>query len=202
MRSAIPTSLLALSLCFAGNSPASAECDSSESILIHPPYTAETVSREHPAGHERALGDRLGRDFMVVALAGSERPWPHSYRGDGTENEHWYGWHEAVLAPIDGLVEAVHVNPETNRPGHFGEPPASSIRLRRDDGTRVMIAHVRDISVEEDQSVTAGEPVAYTGNDGHSFAPHVHIGAWRGSCPLQIQVDLEILGRELEPFVP
>ena len=194
VRSALIASILALVQTASGESPGS--------LLIHPPYAAETMSREHPAGHERALGDRLGRDFMVIRLAGQDHPWPHPYRSDGSRNRDWFGWHLPVLAPIDGIVERVHVNPALNRPGRFGQPPASQIRLRRDDGTRVLIAHVRAIGVAEGEKVRAGQPLALTGNDGHAFAPHIHIGAWRDGQPLQIRVDLEALGELVEPFGP
>lgn len=170
-----------------------------EPLRIHPPYDTEFTSREHPAGHEDTLGDRLGRDFIAIRLATRERPWPHAYQGSGQSNEDWYGWRQPVLSPVSGTVTGINRNPNTNRPGRFGEPPASHIRLRMSDGTRVTVAHVREIEVEEGQTVNAGDRLARTGNNGHSFAPHIHIGAWRDDKPRQITVDLQALGELVDP---
>ena len=50
-------------------------------------------------------------------------------------------------------------------------------------------------------TVRAGQEVARIGNNGSSFHPHVHVGAFLGdlmsddAVPLQIQMDLEAMGR-------
>ena len=47
----------------------------------------------------------------------------------------------------------------------------------------------------------AGDPVARIGNNGSSFHPHVHVGAFRGdmmsedAVPLQVRMDLAAMGR-------
>lgn len=165
-----------------------------ESIVIHPPFENLFFTSEHPAGAEDQLGDRLGRDFSVMSFSGEERPLPEAYRGDGMSNEDWFGWREPVLAPVGGVVEEIYINETTNRPGEIGEPPASSITIGTEDGTRVLIAHVREVQVEEGDRVNRGEFIARVGNNGISFSPHIHIGAWKDDTPLQIQVDLKRLG--------
>lgn len=165
-----------------------------ESIVIHPPFENLFFSGEHPAGSEEHLGDRLGRDFSVMSFSEGDRRLPEAYKGDGMSNEDWFSWREPVLAPVEGVVEEMHINETTNRPGEIGEPPASSITIRTEDGTRVRIAHVREIVVEEGDRISRGEFIARVGNNGISFAPHIHIGAWKDETPLQIQVDLKRLG--------
>ena len=69
-----------------------------------------------------------------------------------------------------------------------------------EDSITVGYAHVREIEVEEGDTVGRGDVVGKVGNNGTSRAPHVHIGAWAGEPdllgaeseaePLQVQVDL------------
>ena len=52
----------------------------------------------------------------------------------------------------------------------------------------------------------AGDPVARIGNNGSSFHPHVHVGAFRGdmmsedAVPLQVRMDLAAMGRVTPPW--
>lgn len=169
-----------------------------ESVVIHPIFERPFVSFEHPAGDEEALGDKLGRDFMVVSLSNREKPFPIAYRDEGKRNKDWIGWREKVLAPIGGVIEEIHVNPKTNTPGNFGKPPAGSVTIGREDGVHIVVAHLREIRVEAGEQLSAGDVIGRVGNNGHSFNPHIHLGAWKQDKPLQIQVNLEILGRLIE----
>ena len=73
--------------------------------------------------------------------------------------------------------------------GFMGKGRSASITFRDENGVHFVLAHVRDIAVEEGQQVMAGDPVAKFGNNGYSRSPHVHIGAWKGEQPLQIRWD-------------
>jgi murein DD-endopeptidase MepM/ murein hydrolase activator NlpD len=117
------------------------------------------------------------------------------YRTTGKSNADWYGWDADLLAPFDGVVKKVAINPVVNAPGHLGKPPASIIVFERADGTDVLYAHVRDVKVKAGDRVTAGEVVAIVGNNGMARAPHTHVGAWRGDKPLQIRWDLRAMGK-------
>lgn len=165
-----------------------------EAVTIHRPYTGFFSCSEHYAGELPYLGDNLGSDCTVIsALAPGEDEdgwFARPYRTDGKRNEDWYGWGVPVLAPFDGKIEEVHVNPLTNTPGTINPKPASRIVFSRDDGTRVLYAHLADIRVHKGDEVRAGQPVAKVGNNGYARAPHIHIGAWRGKTPLQIRFDL------------
>ena len=70
--------------------------------------------------------------------------------------------------------------------------------FERHDGVLFAYGHVDDIEVEEGQRVKAGQRVASMSNNGTSWAPHLHVGAWKGETPLQICIDLSVLGRMVE----
>ena len=158
-----------------------------DAVVIHRVVGATFVGCEHAAGELEYIGDALGVDCMVIRHDGR---WARTYDGDGTRNEDWFGWGEPLLAPFDGTVEAIRVNPVVNEPGRLGAPPASTIVFARRDGVHVIYAHVDDISVAVGDEVTAGQPVARIGNNGVAWNPHVHVGAWRGEEALQIRFDL------------
>ena len=138
--------------------------------------------------------------MIINPGAGSSGRWPAFYRTNGARNEDWYGWSQQVLAPFNGIVEAVHVNKLSNVPGTLGKERASSVVFRRADGVRVLYAHVQAISVAPGDSVRAGQPIARVGNNGPSVMPHTHIGAWRDQEPLQIRFDLRAMSKLSRQF--
>jgi murein DD-endopeptidase MepM/ murein hydrolase activator NlpD len=178
--------------------PATPVRDSISAVTLHPPYAATFACFEHAAGQLPYLGDALGADCFIVRHAhGSSGRFPGFYARSGAENADWYSWAQPVLAPFDGVVDSVRVNPMTNTPGAHGRPPASAIQFRRADGVRVTYAHVQQISVRPGQRVRAGQIVARVGNNGISAMPHTHVGAWRGKEPLQIRFDLSQSARNV-----
>lgn len=156
---------------------------------------------------EDHVPDALASDCVVIRREGGpDGNLASLYTGDGTRNEDWHGWREPLLAPFDGVVLIIQINPETTVPGVRGEGRSSAILFRRgleDDPEAVQVAyvHVREVLVSEGDTVRAGQPVARIGNNGSSFHPHVHVGAFRGdimsedAVPLQIRMDLEAMGR-------
>ena len=128
------------------------------------------------------------------------------YTGDGTRNEDWHSWREPLLAPFDGVVLGFQINPESTLPGVRGSGPSSAILFQQlvdGEPTDVHVAyvHVREVTVSQGDTVRAGDPVARIGNNGSSFHPHVHVGAFRGdmmsedAVPLQVRMDLAAMGR-------
>ena len=165
-------------------------------VLIHPPYNGFYVSQEHQDYSIRGLGDQLGVDVMMVEQAGG----PHkkltvTYKNDGSRNEDFYGWDQPVLAPFDGIVGDVNHSSEINKPGIMGKEKPGRIVFLRSDGVRVVYAHLQEIQVKTGDKIKSGQVVGKVGNNGYSWAPHVHIGAWKDSVPLQIRFDLEAMGR-------
>lgn len=165
-----------------------------ESIVIQPIMKGAVFCSEHYLAESRGmpLGDALGSDCLLsqpLDTLGPDSPFVF-YRGAGTSNEDWFGWGATLLAPFDGIVEQVFVNPVVNAVGKKGKDRASMIVFERKDGARVVYAHVAAIYVKAGQAVRAGEAVGTVGNNGPSKSPHTHVGAWRGSTPLQVRFDL------------
>jgi murein DD-endopeptidase MepM/ murein hydrolase activator NlpD len=59
----------------------------------------------------------------------------------------------------------------------------------------VLYGHVDGIEVKPGDAVVAGQRIAKVGNNGYSWYPHIHVGAWKDDTPLQIRFDLRALGR-------
>ncbi|WP_419949175.1 M23 family metallopeptidase [Candidatus Palauibacter sp.] len=178
-----------------------------EAVTIHPPVAAPFQCSEHALGAEDHVPDALAADCVVVRRTGGPNGNLASlYTGDGTRNEDWHSWREPLLAPFDGEVFGVQINPDSTVPGVRGEGRSSAIGFRQwvdGEPTDVYVAyvHVREVVVSEGDTVRAGEPVARIGNNGSSFHPHVHVGAFRGdmmsedAVPLQVRMDLAAMGR-------
>ena len=185
-----------------------------EAVTIHPPVAARFQCSEHPLGAEDHVPDALGADCVVVRRdGGPDGNLLSLYTGDGARNEDWHGWREPLLAPFDAVVIVIHINPESTVPGVRGSGRSSFIGFQQlVDGqptdVYVAYAHVREVTVSPGDTVRAGDPVARIGNNGSSFHPHVHVGAFRGelmpedamprqedAVPLQVRMDLAALGR-------
>jgi hypothetical protein len=167
------------------------------SILIHPPVATDggnrsvLFTREHTYRPQYILGDQLARDFIVMTIGDDGIMRPFNPGSEGRRNEDWYTWRQEVLAPFDGTVTQVQPPDSTNQPGRLNaDAQHGEIDFENEDGVVVHYVHVREIDVEEGQRVQAGEVVAKVGNNGSSIAPHLHVGAWEGNVPLQVQVDL------------
>lgn len=187
--------------------PAATQTGTIEAVTVHPPVAARFQCSEHALGAEDHVPDALASDCVVIRRTGGpDGNLASLYVGDGSRNEDWHSWREPLLAPFDGVVLIVHINPSSTVPGVRGEGRSSAILFRRglrDDPEAVQVAyvHVREVLVAEGDTVRAGEPVARIGNNGSSFHPHVHVGAFRGQLfsedaePLQIRMDLAAMGR-------
>lgn len=158
-------------------------------VLIHPVIDAESVyTAEHTYKPHLRNGDQLARDFIVGKL--TDQGFTRKFKTDGSTNSDWYGWRKNVLAPISGTVTRVTEPSSTNTPGTMNREAQPGLIFFEHDGVTVIYAHVREIEVEEGDQVKAGQVVAKVGNNGNSRNPHIHVGAWKGETPLQIQVDL------------
>ena len=167
-----------------------------EHVILHPPFSTDYMCSEHWYGQLLYVGDDLGSDCIVTGGLPSDGKTGYSklYRTDGKTNEDWFGWMEPVLAPFDGIVVKIHVNPVVNNPGQMGKPPASFVVFKKDD-TMVMFGHITDIGVKVGDEIAAGQPFAKVGNNGFSRTPHIHVGAWRNKTPLQVRFDLRAMGK-------
>lgn len=162
-------------------------------VLIHPPFGEKYFCSEHTSEEFTEPGDALGSDCVVERFVEDRgRKWMRAYRGDGIRNEDWYTWNQDVLAPFDGKVLKVNPPPKNNEPGKHSGGRSGFVAIGRADGVIVMIGHLHGIRVKEGDSVRAGAPIAQAGNNGSSWHPHVHIGAWIDSRPLPIRFDLNV----------
>ena len=164
-------------------------------VTLAPLFDKPFACTEHPLGQLHGAGDALGTDCMVVGGFEENRGFAKMYRGDGSKNTDWYGWHTPVHAPFDSVIKYIHLNAETNTPGTMGRPPASMMVFERADGVRVVYAHLMDPRVKVGDHVAAGQVVAIDSNNGVARNPHIHVGAYRGSEPLQIRWDLRAMGK-------
>lgn len=160
-------------------------------VLAHPVFLVGYACVEH--GEESAtwdLGDAFGTDCFIEKLVDVDgRAWAQAYRGSGKQNQDWYGWQQEVLSPCACKVLAMNINLEPNRPGVMGSKPASLLKLQRADGVIFHIAHFDKPLIKVGDSIEAGQVIARVGNNGLAHHPHIHIGAYQGSEPLQIRFD-------------
>src|SRR5699024_8515554 len=82
--------------------------------------------------------------------------------------------------------------------GSHPNKPSGSVVFRCQDGTRITYGHLTAISVTQNEIVRKGQIFAKCGNNGTSWNPHVHVGAWKDQQPLQIRIDLKALGKILK----
>lgn len=178
-----------------------------QSVLIHPPIGVsgrrmDLHTREHTYRPQLRLTDQLARDFTVMKVGKDGIGRAYKLGSAGKENEDWHGWRQDVLAPFESRVVQVARPDSINEPGNMNRDGKTGLIVFEDEGEGIAIvyAHVREIEVEQGDTVRRGDVVGKVGNNGTSRAPHVHVGAWTGAPnllgsetgaePLQIQVDL------------
>lgn len=161
-------------------------------LLLAPIFQRAAACVEHRAADGLLFaGDALGTDCMPIAAPGEDGVgFARLYRTDGKTNDDWYGWQAKVHSPVDGTVVGALINPVVNQPGSTGRPPATTMQIVMADGTMVTLAHLGTVTVKRGDVVSRGQRLGDVGNNGFGRAPHIHIGAWRGTQPLQIRWDL------------
>lgn len=132
-------------------------------------------------------GDEAGRTapFTLRSLLRTEVP------------SRFPGFGRPVLAPVAGLVVAVHDSAEDH--GSYRGLPSvgyavtqrrrvaagwvalagNHVMIESDDGPVVALCHLQhgSVSVRTGQRVEVGEPLGRCGNSGNSTEPHVHVQA-------------------------
>lgn len=107
-----------------------------------------------------------------------------TYRGDGAQNEDYWAWGQAVVAPATGTVVGV-INdqpdvPPNTPPGQRNaseNPGGNHVVIETGENEYAFIAHMQEGSVQVDvgDDVEAGDLLGLTGNSGNSSEPHIHI---------------------------
>ncbi len=165
-------------------------------VKIHAVHKESFSCSEHWAGQFDYPGDALGTDCVIDGWYEDEtRLFQRTYRTNGFSNEDWFGFRKNVLAPCDCIVDSIHINKMSNKPGVMTPGQASSVTFKTAEGDFILYAHVRELSVSKGDHVKAGQSFAKVGNNGYSRNPHIHIGAWsKDAKPLQIRFDQKTIG--------
>ena len=161
-----------------------------ETALLAPLFSEAYLCGEHKSGELNVTGDALGTDCQIQGWVEGGAAFTRPFRTDGLKNEDWFGWQAAVHAPVTGIVTGLHLNPLVNTPGEMGKESASGLVLRTKEGVEVLLAHIDNPRVKIGDAVQAGDVIATVGNNGMSRNPHIHIGVYKGTTPLQIRWDL------------
>jgi hypothetical protein len=165
-----------------------------DSTVIHPIFEKEFACSDHYEGKFKDYGDARGKVCFIHEFKETDgRSWFHAYRGSGKENEDWYGWKQKVISPVTGMILKRAMNPKTNTPGIKSRDQSTYLIIRSDSGVHIFIAGIRDIVVRDGQRVKAGDFIGRVGNNGRSYFPSIHIGAWLEKVPLQLSFDLKEL---------
>lgn len=138
------------------------------------------------------------------------------------------GFGRSILAPIDGVVVAVHAS-EPDHPAYRGVPSVGYALTQRRrvvagwkalagnhvfverDGIVVALCHLRQGSVEvvPGQHVRTGDLLGRCGNSGNSTEPHVHVQAFdnfdlarANAVPLAFEASLPTNGQVIHVREP
>ncbi len=122
--------------------------------------------------HVAASDQRHAFDFVI---------WQNgaTHRGQGQDNADYWAWGQAVLAPAQGTVVAVHDGVADNRPGtetNTAQPAGNHVVVDLGHGEFAALAHFRkgSIRVAKGDVVTSGQVLGLVGNSGNSSEPHIH----------------------------
>ena len=122
---------------------------------------------------------RFAIDWMRIGPNG------RLFEGDPSDVTSWFGYGEPVFAIADGTVVEVLDELDDQAPGSLPDP--GSITIETVDGNHVIIdfgggvyafyAHLKlgSVTVEEGDTVRAGDQIGELGNSGNTSAPHLHL---------------------------
>jgi len=116
---------------------------------------------------------RFAYDFVITDDDG------HTYQGDGTRPEDYYGYGKPVLSPTEGrIVRVIRHLPD----GPIGSPPQGNnwgnlVVIEDPRGFFVELSHFAadSIRVAEGDEVRRGTVLGLCGNSGYSPQPHIHV---------------------------
>ena len=120
--------------------------------------------------HRGPWGQAL--DFVVADAEG------RTYQGSGLRLSDYYCFDKPVLAPADGVVEAVVQHLPDNAVGEVDTRHnwGNTVVLRHRPGLYSQLSHLRahSVRVQPGQAVRRGEVLAACGSSGRSPEPHLH----------------------------
>ena len=102
-----------------------------------------------------------------------------TYEGTGDYPEHYYCYNKPIVAPADGIIEAVESLIADNTIGNIdiNNNWGNSIVIKHAEHFYSQVSHLKNNSpkVVVGQAVKQGEVIAFCGNSGRSPYPHLHI---------------------------
>ena len=126
---------------------------------------------------------RYAYDFVIVDEAG------RMYRGDGENNEDWYGFGTPVVAPAAGVVVAMSDGQADNTKSkknlqltmegfmaNHNLPFGNYVILDHQNGEFSFFAHFRNgsVAVKQGDQVAQGQKIGEMGFSGDAFLVHLH----------------------------
>ena len=101
-----------------------------------------------------------------------------TFQGDGQENEDYYAFGQAVVAPGDGRIVAAEGKVHDNVPGEMNPEQAlgNYVVIDHENGEFSFLAHFKQgtVSVGVGDQVVAGQRLGECGNSGNSSEAHIH----------------------------
>lgn len=166
------------------------------------PFEGRWLTQNSPADRVPSHGTTLfatsfAIDFVPVDEAGRSAPVTLGSLLRPEAPERFPGFGRPVLAPLDGVVVAVH-GAEPDHAAHRGLPSVGYVLTQRrraaagwvglagnfvmieaPGGPVVAVCHLQrgSVAVRHGQGVRSGEPLGRCGNSGNSTEPHVHLQA-------------------------
>jgi len=172
------------------------------SVDLSYPFTGRWLTQNSPADRVPSHGTTLfatsfAIDFVPVDDAGRTAPIGLRSLLRSEPAERFPGFGRPILAPVDGVVVAVHDGAPDHdafrgvpsigyaltqrRRAAAGWPALAGnhVMIQSDGGPVVAVCHLQRASIEvrPGQAVRAGDPLARCGNSGNSTEPHVHLQA-------------------------
>ncbi len=99
------------------------------------------------------------------------------FSGDGSKNEQYYCYGQAVMAPADGTVVQVTDTYADNMPGRSEEimPSGNRVLIAHGNQEYSLLTHLKQnsIKVKQGAKVKQGDVIGECGNSGVSAAPHL-----------------------------
>lgn len=174
---------------------------------LYLPFWGEwTVSQAHDGKHTH-LGD-WGKAFDFMLFDNEDK----SYNSDGLLCENYYCYNKPVLAPADGVVEAIIDNIDDNEIGKINTTNnwGNTIIIRHITGLYTQLSHLKkgSFKVTKGDFVKRGDILAGCGNSGRSPEPHIHfqvqisptLGAKTLDYPFAYYHQIENGGNSLHQF--
>ena len=166
------------------------------------PFEGRWLTRNSPADRVPSHGTTLfatsfAIDFVPVDEAGRSAPITLGSLLRPEPPERFPGFGRPVLAPLDGVVAAVHEG-EPDHPAFRGLPSVgyaltqhrraaagwvglagNFVMIEAPGGVVVAVCHLQQgsVVVRQGQGVRSGEALGRCGNSGNSTEPHVHLQA-------------------------